>query len=155
MTTDLTIIEAGVWTITPETPVEQVADVLGKIEWMIRRAKEVKDELECRMVEKIQTTGEDIVIGDCRYYVGVAKTVKCIDPKTTLEEILTTSGGDVGKVIDCLSSKAFKYGTVRRFFEEAGQFQTYGRLFETVEADELKTGKPTRRLQKVNEAFVK
>jgi hypothetical protein len=154
MTTDLSIIEAGVWTITADTPVEDIADVMGKLEWLIRRAKEVKDELESRMVEKIQAHGE-FVIGDVRYFVGTAKTVKCIDPKTTLEEILTTSGGDVGKLVDCLSSNAFKYGTVRRFFEEAGQFQTYGRLFETVEADELKTGKPTRRLQKVNEAFVK
>jgi hypothetical protein len=154
MTTDLSIIEAGVWTITADTPVEDIADVLGKLEWFIRRAKDVKDELESRMVEKIQAHGE-FVIGDVRYFVGTAKTVKCIDPKTTLEEILTTSGGDVGKLVNCLSANAFKYGTVRRFFEEAGQFQTYGRLFETVEADELKTGKPTWRLQKVNEAFAK
>jgi hypothetical protein len=155
MITDLIPIEHGVWTITPGTPVEDIADVLGKLEWLIRRAKEVKDELEARMVEKIQTTGEDIVIGECRYFVGTSKSVKCIDPKTTLEEILTASGGDVGKVVDCLSANAFKYGTVRRFFEEAGQFQTYSRLFETVEADELRTGKPVKRLQRVNEAFVK
>jgi hypothetical protein len=152
MVTDLTVIESGVWTITADTPVEDIADVMGKLEWLIRRAKEVKDELESRMVEKIQAHGE-FVIGEVRYYVGNPKKVKCQSNADTLNAMLAYCGGDVERLSDCLASDAWKYGTVRTLLEEAGKSEVYDLLFETTTEPELKEGKPLKRLMKHNPAF--
>jgi nucleoside phosphorylase len=152
MVTDLTVIEAGVWTITADTPVEDIADVMGKLEWLIRRAKEVKDELESRMVEKIQAHGE-FTIGMTRFYVGDKKDVKCRDAAKALDKVLEVAAGDMEQAAACLSANAFKHGTVRVMFEDAGKLELFDECFETTYTPELREGKP--KLQKANLAFVK
>jgi hypothetical protein len=152
MTTDLTPIEAGVWTITPGTPVEQIADVRGKLEWLIRRAKEVMDELDGRMVEKIQAHGE-FVIGETRFFIGDKKDVKCRDTARALDKVLEVAAGDMEQAAACLSANAFKHGACRVMFEDAGRMDLFDECFETTYAPELREGKP--KLQKHNLAFAR
>jgi hypothetical protein len=152
MTTDLSIIEAGVWTITADTPVDQVAMVAGQLEWLERKAKEVRRELESRMVEKIQAHGE-FTIGMTRFYVGDKKDVKCRDAAKALDKVLEVAAGDMEQAAACLSANAFKHGTVRVMFEDAGRLELFDELFETTYTPELREGKP--KLQKQNLAFAK
>jgi hypothetical protein len=152
MTTDLSIIEAGVWTITADTPVDQVAMVAGQLEWLERKAKEVRRELESRMVEKIQAHGE-FTIGMTRFYVGDKKDVKCRDAAKALDKVLEVAAGDMEQAAACLSANAFKHGTVRVMFEDAGRLELFDELLETTYTPELREGKP--KLQKQNLAFAK
>jgi hypothetical protein len=154
MTTDLTIIEAGVFTITPTTPVADIANVLGQLEWMQRRIKEVRDELESRLIERIELTGE-FLVGETRYYVGNPKKTKCRDNLATLNALLTVCEGDVDRLAECLASGAWKHGTVRVLLEDSGKGELFDTLFETTSEPELKEGVAVKRLQKANLAFTK
>lgn len=155
MTTDLATLETRILQIAPITTVEDIATAINDLGFMKRRCAELQSHLEERMIERINETGQDVVIGTVRYYVGVAKSVKCKDVPATIEQVLSAANGDVARFADCLSSGAFKYGTVRRLFEEVGDTTSYGQLFETVEKDDLKEGKPVKRLQKVDEQFIR
>jgi hypothetical protein len=152
MSTDIREIEAGVWTITADTPVEQIADVLGKLEWITRKTKEARDALEARMVEKIQAHGE-FVIGETRYFIGDKKDVKCRDVARALDKVLEVAAGDMEQAAACLSANAFKHGACRVMFEDAGRMDLFDECFETTYAPELREGKP--KLQKHNLAFAR
>jgi hypothetical protein len=152
--TDIQLQETSVNAITPESSVEQIADVLFTLAGMARRIKELQADLDERMIEHIKATGQDIVIGTVRYYIGKPKTIKSRDDLKTLETLLEISGGDLGRVVQCLSANAFKHGTVKRMLEELKAApETFDLLFETVEREKLEEGKP--RLMKLDTQYLK
>lgn len=134
-----------------ENPVSTKDDVLTALGFTKRLreiAKELSDQAEAAAIAWIAANGE-ITEGNVRYYVAPNRTTKCKDVKATLAALLEVSGGDLDAVVECMSSGAWKPGeTKKRLGDKAGDF------FETTETGELKEGKPTKRLQKVDSTFL-
>jgi hypothetical protein len=135
-----------------ENPVATKEEVLIALNFTKRLrelAKELSDQAEAASIAWIQQNGE-IIDGDVRFYVAPNKVTKCLDVKATLGAVLEVSGGDLDAVTECLSSSAWKHGATKKMLgDKADQF------FETVETADLKTGIGAKRLQKVDQKFIK
>lgn len=112
--------------------------------------RSLSERLEAAAIAWIEQNGE-IESGEIRYYVGPNKTTKCLDLKATVEAVLTATGGDTDAFVRTLSTSAFKHGACREVLPP----EDYAALFKTTETPDLKTGVASKRLQKVNERFLK
>lgn len=132
-----------------------VDDVLGAINFHDRLkqvSKELGEQLEAAAVRFIRAHG-DIVCGTVRYYVGVDKTVKCRDVKVTLDHMLNSAGGDLDRVVNCLSANAFKPGACKEVLSE----EDWAKCFDTTSKDTLEEGKAPKApgLKKIDTKFLK
>ncbi len=125
---------------------EQVLTALNFLDALKEATRQLGEQLEPAVIKWIEGNGE-LSFGEIRYYVGANKTTKCKDLTETAQALLEAGG--VETLVRGLSTSAFKHGTCRELLGDA-----YGKLFETTEVQDLKTGvaKP-KRLQKVNERF--
>lgn len=128
-----------------------VLEALDLCEELVRRARELKAEAEQAAIGWIQRSGEDLVCGDVRYYVGTEKKVKPKDKAEVLDALLNAKDGDVAGIGEYLSSDPFKHGAVRELVGE----EKFTLLFEVRFDADLKTGKPVKGLHKTNAAFVR
>jgi hypothetical protein len=149
---DIIILARTSISTVESNPVATKEDVLTALNFTKRLrelAKELSDQAEAASIAWIQANGE-IIDGDIRFYVAVNKTHKCKDVKATLAALLEKSGGDLDSVTECMSTNAWKPGeTKKRLGDDADKF------FETIEAADLKTGIGAKRLQKVDQKFIK
>jgi hypothetical protein len=107
--------------------------------------RDMTDALEERMQDVLaEQPQQSLTIETVRYYLGMNKSVKCKNHAGTLGVVLETSGGDLDKVVECLSSGAWKYGAVRVLLEEAGKPDAFDELFTTEEKPEVREGKPAK-----------
>lgn len=107
--------------------------------------REMREEWKRLSVEYLETEG-DVTIGESRYYAGNVKSYKPrLEQAAMLETLLTAFDGDMHQVADCLSSGAWKPGTVRSLLDNDERF---GTLFETITQVEAKTGKPKREMKR-------
>lgn len=143
-------IEIFLARMTPETPTDVLLQVGDKLQRLSELLRELKQLHEAKMIERIERDGP-IVAGDIRWYVGAKKMTRCSDVPATVEALLTATGGDLTRFSEHLSSGAVKYGAARQTLPA----DEYGRLFVTTEEPELKEGKPTKVLQKINTAFLR
>jgi hypothetical protein len=128
-------------------PVEfQQADDAVKV--MGEFVADAKSRIAELKLEWIDARGEDMVIGDVRYYAGEAKTDKCRDAKRLLDTFITEHSID--DLAACLSSNAFKPGACKPILGNA-----WGEHFVTESKPVIKEGKPVRGLQAINTRFVK
>lgn len=148
--TDIQQCDASVTAIGPDAPVESVVETICLIDGMMSRIKDLKAQLESRAVEWIKANGE-FAIGDVRYYVGTPKVTKCRDVRGAVESVLELTGGDLGRLVDCLASGALKHGTVRKLMDELGATARFDELFDVTYDEALKEGK----LQKADVKFLK
>lgn len=150
---DLATINASVSSLDPATPFVDVVNVLGLIVDMKGRLDDLRRQAEAVAVE--QLGDGSVTIGDVRYYAAPTRTHKCRDLRHAVDVLLTATAGDVDALVDCLSSGALKPGETRRVLDRAGV--AFADVFETVESTELREGKPAKvkRLQAVNERFIK
>lgn len=139
-----------VLSLSTDVEMDKVLDVMDKVEAAKAKLKEVSASLESAVIEWIKANG-DIEMGTVRWYVGLTKTTKCIDNGKTLEALFEACGGDFAKVAEMLASGAFKHGACKGVLSE----DQYAALFVVKESDELKEGKPNKRLQKVDSRFLK
>lgn len=137
----------------PAAPLDNIAEALHFISSFKAAIKDAADLLEKQMLERIEQHGP-FVIGTVRYYIGENKKVRCRDASKTIQAILEACGGDEARLIDCLSANWVKPGTVRRLFEEFGQPERFDELFETTVIDELREGKPDRKLMSADTRFL-
>lgn len=121
---------------------EEIADVLGKVEAHYARAKELRDSLKAAMVEHIEATGADLVIGDIRYYAGQEKKTECVAVRDTAEALLAKLEGDFAAVCEYLVAQPFKPGACRDFLDA----DTFASLFRTEVKAKLCEGKPRKQL---------
>lgn len=128
-----------------EVDVIAAIDVLDRLKQVTRGLATLVDDAACRWIN----ANHDITVGDCRYYVGTTTWVKCRDPRQALTAMLETSGGDLDAVAACLASDAWKSGASRQLLGE--QFDVH---FATELREDLKTGKPRKSLQRVNQRFL-
>jgi hypothetical protein len=119
----------------------------------IGRLKELTRELnasvEQGVMEWIIRNG-DLVDGEIRYYIGPEKKTKCNSNRQTLEAVLESVGGDMDAMAECLASDAFKPGACRTILGDS-----FEQHFTTTTKDDLKTGKPVRKLQRVDQKFIR
>lgn len=107
----------------------------------------LRDEYNRLAVEFVSERG-DVVIGDSRFYVGTVRSYKPRhDADTTASLMLAYCGGDMESLCSCLASGCWKPGTVRTTVGD----DAFAELFETVEAEDVKTGKPKKEVKKAFE----
>lgn len=136
---DLSIIKA-VDAVTPKASDEQIATALAKVQAVEHFAKEVRGWLKERMLEIIAARGEDITIGEVRYYAAHPTDVDCTDAPGLLLALMRAREGDIeGVARDYLSKDAFKQGACK---EPLGD--EWKRYFKTTQRTVLKEGKPVR-----------
>jgi hypothetical protein len=148
---DLATIETSIHCLTPDSPPEDIAAVLYKLEFAMRQGKELKAVLEAKMIEKIQETGQPITIGPVVYTIGDPPVTKCLDLRGTLEALFEACEGDVGKVAECLASNGWKHGACQSILPA----EKYAGLFETTRPKKLVEGKVVKQLQSFNKEFVR
>lgn len=151
-------IEQALALMDPDTSVETIAENFMRIDELIRRAKQFKEEFEQQCIEWIEANDRDIEIPGpdgsvIRYYIGNAKSVKCADVPGTLLELLQVAAGDLDAVANCLGSSAWKHGAVKKLLADLGAGDKYDQLFRVEERQELKEGKPVKQLQKFDSRF--
>lgn len=131
---------------TADTP-ERIIEILSLVEAVARNVRETwKRAAEQRALEYIAEHGE-FVVGPTRYYAGVDKTTKVKDKAAALDRILEMAGGNVEQAAQYLSSEPYKHGAIRTALAAAGLDGVFEDLFETVEKDELREGKPSKKLK--------
>ena len=147
-------VRAAIETIKPTDEYDNALRLLDWITIVKAMTADWKKLIKLRVIEAMRAHGTDskpdeIQVGDVRYYEGATKRVTPNDIPAILEAILNATGGDVAAMAECLSSSPFKQATVR---DTIGEYQ-HADLFTTDYVPDLKTGKPKRDLQIVNEKF--
>lgn len=154
MTTELAIppnLETQLHTLCPDSPPEDIAAVLYAVTFFLRKAKELKEALDAKMIEKIEETGQPIVIGNICYTVSDPPVTKCMDLRGTLEALLEACGGDLDKVAGCIASQGWKHGACKSHLPA----DRYAELFETTRPKKLVAGEVVKQLQALNTDFAK
>lgn len=146
---ELLSLRSSVLGLSAEASVEQIADVLGRVEIATKALREIKALAEERVLEHVREHGS-FEIGGIRYYEGTKKTTRCINPIGTAEAILSAISGDLEQFVAVLSAQPYKHGAVKTLIGE----DRWRGLFEVREEVELETGKPKKELCIVNEKFL-
>jgi hypothetical protein len=146
----LKLADTSTSALDADTPRETLLMAMEFVAALKEATRLLSERVESKAIEWIGQNGE-IEVGEVRYYVAPNRTTKCKDLGRTLEAMLKATGGDFAETVRCLSTGAFKPGACRELLPE----DEFVDLFETVETPDLKEGKPKKRLQKVNERFLK
>jgi hypothetical protein len=144
------IVKAEIVNLPADASNDVLAELLNRVAVLKEAAKEAADMLDARMVEMIQESGQDIVIGTVRYYVGVKKTWKCADKKRAIEAVMQLADTE-DQVASLLSSDPVKRGAVAALAEE--KKLDIGGIWTCDESDELREGNP--KLQKIDTKFLR
>lgn len=131
-----------------DTPAEKVLAAIELRAALKEAVRALDAAMEPKLVAWLEANGQ-LECGTKRYYAGVRKDTKCVDQGATLTTLLETAS--VETIAECLASGAFKPGKCREVLPP----EEYARLFETKETGELREGKPVKRLQTVDERFLK
>lgn len=140
----------------PETSLDVIAEIDGKIRFMKERIKAYESQRDAALIERIKACdGKGFTIGTVRYYLGYEKQTKVRDLKECLMQLLGLLGPD--DTAQCLSANAIKHGQTRKLLDASGNAEVYDTLFETTDKEVLKEGKPTKEktLIRVDERWVK
>jgi hypothetical protein len=116
----------------------------------LRALEEIKALVEDAIVRHLEATGEEIVVGEVRYYAGHPSTKKCVDPAAVVEAVLKRAEGDVGAIVTCLASNPFKLTELKLLL---GDLPPGAYVTET--RPKLMEGKPKKALLSSNDRFAK
>lgn len=139
----LAVIQREEGLVTQEEVVKAL-DLRNRLREFVR---ELDGQVEAATIRWIDANGE-IEVGDIRYYVGAEKKVRCVDTTRTAEAILERVGGSVGDFVATLVSQPFKPGAAQSVLGDESD-----RLFSVTHVQDLKEGKPRKRLKVANERF--
>jgi len=129
---------------------DEVAATLEQVVLLQQKAREFKRLLDEEIISWIKANG-DLRLGDIRYYVGRKKRVEVRSGSEALSAMVVAASGDIGTVADLMSAQPWKHGAVKKQLGDA----KFAELFEEIIEDDLKTGKPTEVLKRLDEAFVR
>lgn len=153
-TKTLSPVERAVLTITTDASTNDVLDVYTRFGAFKSELKRLDELMEAAIIEWIKANGDLVMTypdGNAkRFYVGATKTTKCINPSGTLDALLESAGGDLQRVIDCLSSGCFRYAAVKKVIGE----EKWGGLFKVESSDSLEEGS-AKKLKVFDSRFVK
>ena len=129
---------------------DEVAATLEQVVLLQQKAREFKRLLDEEIISWIKANG-DLRLGDIRYYVGRKKRVKVRNGSEALSAMVVAASGDIGTVADLMAAQPWKHGAVKKQLGDA----KFAELFEEIIEDDLKTGKPTEVLKRLDESFVR
>lgn len=146
-------VEDASLAIDDTTPVERMAELLCALDAIKERVRAVEKFVKAKAIAWIEANKRSIPLGDGSYwFAAFDKKTKCLDAAATLEALLMSVGGDVGKLATFIASDGIKHGASRQALDA----ETFARLFETKETPKLdRDGKPAKSLEKGNPAFAR
>ncbi|WP_428939689.1 hypothetical protein [Fontivita pretiosa] len=125
------------------------AELLERVAFVKAAARRLDERIKAKLLERV-SSGGDLLIGTVRYYAGIEKRVEPRDRGAVLAAVLELAGGDVAAAArDFLAAGAFKHGSIR---QAAGE-DRFAELFEVVEQQELREGRPAKTLKAVDTRF--
>ncbi len=153
--TELDLMEQCVLSLQAEESVDRIAEVRNAAAFYAKQAGEIKKLCNKVLIERIESTGEDIVLSaDVRLYVANPPKYSVRNMAELVQQILNIAGGDFAALVGCMSSNAIKPGATKSLFEQAGQPKLFDEMFITKNDPVLKDGKPAKKLLETN-AFTK
>ena len=132
-----------------DAPIERLAEVRDNIDFLKQFVRDIDAQWNGMMLARCERDG-DQVIGPKRYYAGIEKKTTCPDAANGLKTIFDCSGGDFGKVAEMFAANPFKPGACREVLGDR-----WGEVFVVEEKLDLKEGKPSKKLQVVDERFIR
>lgn len=141
-------IERQITLIGRRSSLDDLAAALDASEWLLSRAKTIRELAKLRAIEWIEQNGS-FCIGPIEYTIGYTTTTRCMDVIGVATAVLNASGGDLHSLLNLLVSQPYKHGSVRRVISEPD----FRSLFETRRSSSLKTGEPTKALQQRDRRF--
>lgn len=142
-------IERAVCTLMVDEPENELALWLNLSAVVVERAKQIRARVEQYAIEWIETAGP-LQVGDIRYSVGQAKTVRCTNSERCLSHVLEACGGDLEAVVSYLRTDPFKYGSLRSLLDPS----LFEQLFRTETKPKLQEGQLKPQLIQTNTQFV-
>ncbi len=142
-------IQTSIDAITDKADAQIILDLINKVDWIGSRSRELKKELEPKLIAWIEANG-DIEVGTVRYYIGNNKKDKCNDLPLTVQALFTACGGDFETFCSVLSANAIKAGAAKKLIGE----DKFAKLFDTIIEKDIKTGKPVKMVHRVDSRFV-
>ena len=146
---DIQAIQVAVARIEPTSSIDDVANTMGLLEQLIRRAKELKAEYDAKAIAWIEQNGP-LTVGPMQTKVVTYENdTKCNDVPGAVEAVMATERG-FAALGECLSVNALKPGACKKALPP----EDYARLFTTTRKPVLKDGKPSKKLATTNTDFI-
>lgn len=131
------------------------ADILtlrNRLAFFVTMAKELKARLDDEVFVQWLIHNGDLEVGDTRFYAATDKTTKLDKPmRAAIEELMEATGGDMDRFCELLSSSAIKHGACKKVLDE----NKWREMFRVEESQKVEEGKPKRRVQEINQKFIK
>lgn len=148
-TLSLVPLESEVLLVTPAMPNDDLLAIYDRLLFVVRESKRLKELMEARMIEWMQTNGDLVVSDTVKYYLGTDKTTKCNDVPAAVEALLSACDGDFKRFCDCLASNAVKHGASKKLLPP----DIYSKLFVTMTKSKVEGGPATKELKRSDESF--
>jgi hypothetical protein len=142
-------IERQLLAVTKSAPSDELAAALAASEWLMSRAKAIRELCFQIAIAWIEQNG-DLVIGPIRYRVTYFTATRCKNKVETANAVLEKLGGDLDAMFAALISQPFKPGHVREILEA----DVFNSLFSTQRVGRLVDGVCQQSLQRIDERFV-
>lgn len=121
-------------------------DCLDTIKQVQKHFRELRNSIEAAIIDHIETTGLDIIVGTSRFYaVHPTKTKRTATHVDILKSILTATSGDLDQLAACLSSSAWLPGASRKTLGDL-----YAAHFHDTREPSMRRGKAQKRLMKTD-----
>lgn len=150
--TDLVVASQGIFAITPASTPEQVITMLGTIDVLKDRTKEVAEFAKERTTEWVEANGA-LTFGPFKWVMGDVTDTECFDVPGALDALMTLAGGSWEALArDFLAASPIKYGSAMKALgADAGKF------FRKVTKTEVKDNvtRIKRELKKLDERYVR
>lgn len=127
---------------------EAAASLIDAMGVMRAKLKALNEQCEEVLKAYIKEHG-DIEVGVVRYYVGTETFTTCKGHAATLKAVVQHCDGDFDGIAGFLASSAWKHGAIKKQLGE----DKFDELFVTTPKEDLKTGKPLRKLKKSDPRF--
>jgi hypothetical protein len=144
--------------IDTDSPAELVATAIIALNRLKERTREIEQQFKAGPLKEWLSKHGQIEIGPVRYYVGTETKVKCRDTAvaaTFIAEACGISAEGLQKFVAMLASDCLKQGAVNAFLVEIGLPDMFEELFEVKVVEDVKTGKPLKKVREINDRFIK
>lgn len=124
----------------------------NRLGFFVSMAKELKARLDDEVFVPWLMHNGDLEVGDTRFYAATDKTTKLDKPmRAAIEELMEATGGDMDRFCELLSSSAIKHGACKKVLDE----NKWREMFRVEESQKVEEGKPKRRVQEINQKFIR
>ena len=127
----------------------EVLQAIDAIALLKSRVKELSLLFNCNLLDWLQANG-DLEHDTKRWYVGTARSTQCRDKMSTLNALFNLCNGDMGRVCEYLASSPFKHGSIKDLMDDETMYRKH---FEIIEQQDVKTGKPKKTVQVVDNRY--